>query len=125
MILKFLEYLAMAILILIDIIVNVITLGSPFMTISMRIAWCIYFPGVEPRYKWVKKFANFIDWLFWDLLKIEKDHIKISFEPEEDNGRTWWQLYKIVDQVAFDRAQQRILDYREGVCQRHELYQDK
>lgn len=93
-----LKYIIWAFLVILDIIANVLLLGSPFRTISMRLSFAVNCKYTKPRYKWVKPFAKFVDLLFHNrIYSIEKNHVFESYEAEEWFNDSLWKWYLVTD----------------------------
>lgn len=100
---KVFAWVGYGILVLVDKLANVLSLGNWHVTISMRLSFAIHCKYVVPRYSWVVPFAGFVDWLFDDALGVEKEHIKNSYEAVEVVNSKFWLWYVIIDQEGFDK----------------------
>jgi len=90
------------ILIIIDKVANVILLGSPHKTISMRLAFAIHCKYVKPRYRWVVPFGKFVDILFHNkYYSLEEKHIWKNYEAEEILSAALWDWFVITDEKGY------------------------
>lgn len=101
------------ILIMIDKLGNIILLGSPHKTISMRLAFACYCEHVEPRYSWVRPFSRFVDILFHNkYYSLEQNHIYENYEAEEMVSLALWDWYVVIDQEGYDQLESEVLNTR-------------
>lgn len=98
---KVLAWIGYGFLVLLDKLINVLTLGNWHMTISMRLSFAIHCKYVKPRYFWVEPFGKFVDWIF-ETLDVEEQHIKNSYEAVEIVNSKMWLWYIVVDQEGYD-----------------------
>jgi len=113
MIIKALKWVVYGIVVLIDKLGNVLTLGNWHKTISMRTSFACHCSYVVPRYKWVRPFANFVDLLFWnDLYHVEENHIYHSYEAEEVLSKSFWKWFIVIDHEAFAALEAEVLELR-------------
>lgn len=88
--------------IIVDKLGNVILLGSPHKTISMRLAFAIHCEFVKPRYSWVVPFGSLVDVLFHNrFYSLEEDHIYKNYEAEEILSIGLWDWHIITDPVGY------------------------
>lgn len=101
------------ILIIIDKLANVLLLGSPHKTISMRLGFATNCEYVVPRWNWVVKFAKFVDILFHNrIYSLEENHIHNSYEAEEMLSSAIIKLYKVLDQENYDKLKEEVTKLR-------------
>lgn len=90
--------------IIIDKLGNVILLGSPHKTISMRLAFALHCQFVKPRYSWVAGFARFVDVLFHNrIYSLEEDHIYKNYEAEEVLSHGLWKWYEVSNTQGYNK----------------------
>jgi len=99
------------VLIVIDKLANVIFLGSPHKTISMRLSFAIFCSAVRPKYNWVIPLGHFIDWIF-EVTGIEKNHIYNSYEAEEMVNPAMWRLYEVTNIDQYDEIKNKVMQVR-------------
>lgn len=99
------KYVAMFfffLLILLDKLLNVLLLGSPHKTLSMRLSFVVYCKYVKPRYKWVEPLAELVDDIFDnDWFTLDKDHIYKNYEAEEVLSDEIWKWYIVTHEKEF------------------------
>lgn len=91
--------LARGIFIALDKLANVLLLGSPHHTLSMRLGFACYCMYVRPRYSWVVKLQRAVDWFFWNRFwKLEENHCFNAYEAEEARSKPLWMWYEVIDE---------------------------
>lgn len=74
-----------------DQFINVVLLGDPDESISTRTSRAVRSGKAKP---WVYPVAEFIDLLFYNKIwKLEKDHVKNSYEPDEKAEKELWKWH--------------------------------
>ena len=97
----------------IDKMLNVLLLGSPHRTVSMRLSFAVYCAYVRPRYFWVKPMARFVDILFHNWFYcIERDHIFKSYEADEVLSFAIWDWYTVVETDRLEALKKRVSQIR-------------
>lgn len=101
------------IILIFDKLLNVLLLGSPHRTVSMRLSFAVYCAYVKPRYFWVKPLAEFVDVLFHNsLYTLERAHIFNSYEADEILSIGLWRWYDIVEKDRLDALERKVSDLR-------------
>lgn len=96
-----------------DKLLNVILLGSPHKTVSMRLAFAMHCKFVRPRYSWVTKLGNWIDVLFHNrFYTLEARHIYKNYEAEEILSTNLWPWFVIINQAGYDSIIAKALKLR-------------
>lgn len=96
-------------LLLFDKGLNVLLLGSPHRTISMRLSIAVYCRYVRPRYSWVVPFAKLVDVLFHNkYYTLEESHIYNSYEADEILSKDLWDWFIVVDQEGYDNIAKEV-----------------